>query len=268
MNLHHHIDNSSDNLARLMTANLDRLGDQMAMRFDSLEETLGRGLSKTLKNDLKFDLKGIRKEIAIRHQENKDIGKELDIIREGIESIGELVRARDLKLEVLEKKIEEGACKCQPQDAETDGSEAAHRSLIRRTESADAYLGRGEQHIEPPASQSSTGGRQAHSGGHFSSAGRRQLNEMVLTVPTDANAHKQFFTELGNLAGPPPDLSQHPAYRGVQLESSPSISRDPLAVAVGFMNNENIAYQVPNLRRDWYQHAFQKYDTSSDDTKG
>lgn len=265
MNLHHHIDNRADNLTRLMIDKIDRLGDHIAMRFDSLDESAGKAISKGLKSDLR-DIKG---NMVIRHRQIEGIANEINGITASL-------RARDLKLDALEKKIEEGACNCLTQDAEANGSEAGRQSPPRRTESAGAYLGRGEQHVQPPASQSSprgspggrqpsTGGHQPSNGGHQQSTGghrsrvsRRQLSDLVLELPTDANAQRQFFVELGDLAGPPPDISQHPAHRRAQPRTPPQLSQDPMAVAAGFMNNEDIAYQVPNFRRDWYKHAFQK----------
>lgn len=258
--VHDHIDNSINGLAGSLTDKLDRLGDQLAFRSDSFKENFVTGVGKNLKHDIKDmkkdnaarnrDLKTVVKDISVIKEDMKEGFNDIkEGIKEGFDGIGEVLRAVSIKLSALEERFEEGIGQLQLMDAETTSYDADRQAPPRRTESADASFGRGEQHIQPRGIQSSTGGR-------HSSRGRRQMNDGLIP-PTDPDAKRQFFIEMTNMAGAPPDIAQHPAYRGMPHGRSLSTSQGPQAAAAASRNKENAPVAPPNYRKDWWKHDHQ-----------
>lgn len=248
LTLHHHIDSTARSLSNLVTEKHDKIMDQTIRRLESLEETVSKGF-----RNFKADVKDIRKDIGGLKEESKDTVESSDKIQE-------LLRGLDGKFEALEKSVVEHSCKCQPTAAERSPSEPENEcqkklSSHRRTESAHATFGQGEQRQQyrSGASRSSTSAR--HSGksekAHRSNTVNSQLSNRM---NTDMDSRREYFAELGAARGPMPDLRDHPAYSGMPQSQGEIYAHDQDDTP-SILNG--LPFKHPSLSDGgWYQQAY------------
>lgn len=259
--MHHHLDKCFGNLTRLVTDKSDQIADQMMKQFESSEDKMNKTLKsnedrmdKALRSSedkidkalrgIKGEVRELKKEAAPRHQEIKVMtSKGTDSIREQLKEVG-------LKIDALDKKIDE----------QSDGEREMvvrqpDESTRRRTESADATLGHNEQRRgETIRSTNELGqGRQTSRGrqtttDHASGSGARR--------DAGRSTRREHFAQVGVMRGEPPDLSQHPAYRRDQGQS-PGHSQDVGRVTAGHQANGSTSYQTPSSQNGgWYHQAY------------
>lgn len=248
LTLHHHIDNATGSLSKLITDKHDKLMDQTIRRLEDLEETVSRGF-----RSFKADLKDIRKDDSGLKGEFKD----------GVESsdkVEELIKGMDRKLEALENGIKEHGCKCRAavtkrSPSEPDGRHQREATSHRRTESANGAVSQGEQRQQyrSGASRSSTSAR--HSGNshrvHRSNTVSSKLDDRT---NEDMEKRREYYAELGAARGPMPDLRDHPAYSGIQKGQSQTYGQDQNGMPSVY---DVLPYEQPSLSDGhWYQQAY------------
>ena len=248
LTLHHHIDNTTGSLSRLVTDKHDRIMDQTIRRLENLEETVGKGF-----RNLKADFKDIRKDIGVLEGEIKDVVK-------GNDQLQKLFKGLDGKLESLEKTVEEHSCKCQLPSAEQSPSEPKgerQQEVIshRRTDSAHDALSQGEQRRQYRSGASHSSASARHSGNskkaHRSNTVNSQLGNRI---SGEVDTRREYFAELGAARGPMPDLRDHPAYSGMQQDQGQVNGHDQTNMPSAL---HGLPYQHPSLSDGrWYQQAY------------
>ena len=201
------MDTSSGSLTRLITDKHDRMTDQMIRRLENLDESTGRGLE-----DLKGEMKGIKRSISVMKGEIKDLIKSNNDTKE-------LFKELEEKLGTLQINIENSGCQCQhviaeqsANDLESDRYQRA--TWHRRTESAHGALGQGgsrQQHMSE-ATHSSKSARQSGKG----SKSQRSITLNNRQGSKAGDERKKHFAELGTTRGAVPNIQDHPAYAGVR----------------------------------------------------
>ena len=260
--LHHHIDTCFGSLSRLVTDKHDKIADQMIRRMENLEETV----EQWMKN-FKAELGNVKKDVGTLKKEGKETGRQH-------EGSMQLLKTIEEKLGTLEKKFEEGACKCQfalPTEKTRRESEASsHRksgntvgSGVERRGSegphAAAISQRQQQHRNGTSNSSAgvrhsgTSGRARRSNTESGSAAGGVTNDMI--------ARRDYFTEMGATLGPEPDLREHPAFSGVQQGHGQAYGQDrnavPVPMRAGLLDRS--PYAVPSFGDGaWYREAYGK----------
>ncbi|MCJ1465496.1 hypothetical protein MMC07_004114 [Pseudocyphellaria aurata] len=243
-NLHHHMDQCFASLSRVVTDKPDRITDRLAKEFESSDDKID-GVLKSVKGELRE----LQKEALSRHKETKEL---LDSIREQVGKLDLAVKETGVKMDALDKKLDEvnlgvkeTGAKMDALDKKLDEVNASdeqndsereilarprYASTHRRTESARPNLGQSErrQRRRSP-SRSPTGLRQGGQTGG-SSRGRQATAENgtgtgALRRVSARARERNFLARLGEMRGPPPALSEHPAYRREREERASSSER-------------------------------------------
>ena len=245
MNLHHHIETCFGSLSRLVTDKHDRIIDQTIRRLENLEEMVGKGQKSG-----RGDIKDIKKEISSLKAEMKDVVK-------GSDTVKDLTKALDEKIEKLEKKVDECGCKCQHASPDTNGSESeisrAQQSIHvhQRAESAHAPENPVQRHPYQSGAGHSTSGR--HRSGNSS---RARSNTMGGSGQGSApgSSRREYFENLGLARSPAPDLRDHPAFAGTQQGYGRAYDANGMRVGLGV--SDAAPFESTSLNHGWYQRAY------------
>lgn len=240
-NLHHHLDQCFGSLTRLMTDKSDKIVDKMMKQLEESEDKMDKALKA-----VKGEVRELKKEATSQHREIKDVAKVTGSIQEKVSGVDVAVKGVGLKIDALEKKMDESDSEREMVVRQPD------ESIRRRTESAHATLPQNEQRRHRP-NPSPIGLRQ----GRQTSRGRQDnVSGSGTRRQTDRSIRREHFTQVGVMRGEPPDLSQHPAYRRQQGQST-EYNQDAGRVAAGFQADESTSYQTPSLQNsDWYRRAY------------
>lgn len=242
-NLHHHLDQCFGSLTRLVTDKSDKIVDQMMKHLENFEDKTDKALK-----GLKGEIRELKKDASLRHREIRDIAKATDSIREQVNRVEVAVKEMGLKMDALKRNDEESDNEREMIVRQPD------ESIRRRTESANASLAHNEQRLRRP-NHSPNGLRQ----GRQTSRGRQHTTNDA--AGSGARRHvgsstrREHFTQVGQMRGEAPDLSQHPAYRRGQGRS-PEYREDGSRVAAVFQANQSPLYQTPSQHDDWYHQAY------------
>lgn len=253
-NLHHHLDQCFGSLIRLVTDKSDKIVDQMMKHLENFEDKTDKALK-----GLKGEIRELKKEASLRHQEIKNIAKATDSeikaiakatdsIREQVNRVEVAVKEMSLKMDALKRNVEESDKEREMIVRQPD------ESIRRRTESANAALAHNEQRTRRPThspnglgqGRQTSRGRQRTTNDAAGSGARRHVGNSTRRV---------HFAPVGQMRGEAPDLSQHPAYRRGQGQST-EYRQDGSRVATVFQANQSPLFQTPSQHDDWYHQAY------------
>lgn len=246
-------------------------------------------------NSIRADVKDMKRENSARHREFKEVLKEMESIKETVSGLKFKSGTITRKIDALDKKLEEGSVlrdkfhAAFPSEGDSESMDHSIRKFpahqtgnlgaasrenepyqksqdtVRVSRRADREGGQTENQNDVPIQ---TAGRlQQHAATRISSEAsrqrsqtyRRHLEENLFVQasrdPVSRAARENFFSRMGHLKGPPPDLTRHPAYRGLPEYSTPSV-QDPRRVATGFQSGEIEVHPKPTNPNDWYQEAY------------
>lgn len=270
-NLHHHMDQCFASLTRLVTDKSDRITDQMVKEIESSDGKMDKAV-KGVKGELrevKGEIRETKKEFASQHKETNEA---MDSIREQVGKVDLAVKETGSKMDALDKKLDEVKEGDEENDSEREmRARPRYASTRRRTESAHRTLGHNERRPRRPSpSLSPTGLRQDGQGGQTggSSRGRQVTAENgtgtgAMRRLSARARNRNYFARLGEMRGPPPDLSEHPAYRRDRERERASSSehrvrQDPGRAAAGFPPNGSAEEGQPSARSQegWFHRAY------------
>ena len=240
MNLHYHLDSCFASLGRLVTEKHDRTLDQVIRRLENLEESVKKGQKYG-----KGETRDIRKELS-------SLKEEFKTVVEGSRGIENLIKALTEKVGNIEPKVGHG----NPAAANSAGingtgypnTHHGHRRIGSAHTSGN--FEQREQHLSGASHSNSTRHQSSNS------SNGRDPNTLSGGRPGSATgvSRRHYFTELGAVRGPAPDLRDHPAYSGSNRGCSQALDASSLPVGIGSSDAE--AFQAPSFSESWYARAY------------
>jgi len=298
MELHHHIETSSTRLLHTIETRTERLGDEVVRGFEGLGDAQREATREVCKR-VEDGWKIAKREIVGVGEEGRKGREEIvgvvrngeDRASDGVERLGK--RLEEVlgrlgmvleRVEGLERKIGEGACRCGNDNGKSAGDGQAGRRLGKEKDSKGSLAPHRRAASSNTTSTTTgkdnnnttmtTGGAYQTDRHHASTSANTNRRSNTITTPSpsgystapgtrteDVSTRRNLYTDIGRHKAPEPDLNQHPAFQhgapsgGWGFGGQAQMGFEGYGVAEGQAQNQN-QNQGQNQGRGGWQSGF------------